>query len=129
MFFCLIDTKVKKSLTSVGEIFKLTSGGDDRITNSSWRQTHHGHLCWETHDIVPGEAQDVRQVEEEVDEAAARRRQVGLGEEDADEEALGDGGHAEDEQEDEDHRGVAVLQHFTVLRERQHGQHGYSSRK
>lgn len=59
------------------------------------------------------------QVEDEVDEAAARRRQVGLGEEDADEEALGDGGHAEDQQEDEDHRGVTVLQHFTILKGRQ----------
>lgn len=43
------------------------------------------------------------QVEEKIDEATARRRQVGLGEEDADEEALGDGGHAEDQQEDEDY--------------------------
>lgn len=85
------------------EISNLTSESDDTIIYSSWRQTYHGHLCWETHDIVPGGAQGVRQVQEEVDEAATRRRQVGFGEEDADEEALGDGGHAEDQQEDEDH--------------------------
>lgn len=61
----------------------------------------------------------MRQVEEEVDQAPACCSQVGFGEEDADEEALGDGGHAEDQQEDEDHWGVTVLQHFTILRGRQ----------
>lgn len=101
-------------------------GNNNTIVFSSRRQTHHSHLCWETHDIVPGETQDMRQVKEEVDESAARRRQVGLGEEDADEEALGDCGHAEDQQEHEDHWGVTVLQHFTILRERQGS---YSSTK
>ena len=57
----------------------------------------------------------MRQVEDKVDEASAGGRQVGLGEEDADEETLHDGGQAEDQQEDEDHRGVAVLQHLAVL--------------
>lgn len=85
------------------------------LTRPRRRQTHHCHLGRETHDIAPGEAEDVWQVEEEVDEAATRCRQVGLGEKDADKKALGDGGQAEDQQEDEDHRGVAVLQHFAVL--------------
>ena len=60
----------------------------------------------------------MRQVEDKVDEATARRRQVSLREEDANEEALGDGGQAEDQHEDEDHRRVAVCEHLAVLRER-----------
>lgn len=79
------------------------------------RCTHHGNLGGEAHDVSPGVGQDVRQVEDEVDEAAARRRQVGFGEEDANEEALSDGGQAEDQQEDKDERGVAVPEDAAVL--------------
>lgn len=55
------------------------------------------------------------QIEDKVDEATACRRQVGLREEGANEEALSDGGQAEDQQEDKDYWGVAVLQHFAIL--------------
>lgn len=82
--------------------------------------THHGNLGGETHDVAPGVTKDVRQVEGKVDEAAARRRQVGFGEEDANEEALSDGGQAEDQQEDEDERGVAVLEDAPVLGTQEH---------
>lgn len=82
--------------------------------------THHGNLGGETHDVAPGVAEDVRQVEDEVDEAATRRRQVGFGEEDANEEALSDGSQAEDQQEDKDERGVAVLEDATVLVTQEH---------
>ena len=75
------------------------------------------NLQVETHDLPPGVAEHVRQVEDEVEEAPTRSGQVGFGEEDADEEALSDSGEAEDQQEDEDHRGVAVLEHLTVLRQ------------
>lgn len=57
----------------------------------------------------------MRQVEDKVDEATACRRQVGLREEDANEEALSDGGQAEDQQEDKDYCGVTVLKHFAIL--------------
>ena len=86
-----------------------------KIKKKVSRRTYHANLGPEGHDVPPGVAEEVRQIEDEVDEAAARRRQVGFREEDADEEALGDGGHAEHQQEDEDHRGVAVLQHLPVL--------------
>lgn len=45
----------------------------------------------------------MRQVEDKVDEATACRCQVGLREEGANEEALSDGGQAEDQQEDKDY--------------------------
>lgn len=120
---CHTDTRVKIvshrwMKLSKNKYFNFAKGSDHTIF-SSWRQTHHSNLCRETHDIVPGKAQYVWQVEEKVDEATASRRQVGLGEKDADEEALGDGGHTEDQQEDEDHWGVTVLQHFAILRGRQ----------
>lgn len=57
----------------------------------------------------------MRQVEQEVDEAPTGGRQVCPTEKHTDEEALHDGGHAEDQQEDEDHGRVAVTQHLPVL--------------
>ena len=78
--------------------------------------THHGHLGAEAHAVLPRVAQHVGQVEHKVDEAGARRRQVGLGEEDADQEALCDRGRAERQQEHEHQRRVAVVQHAAVLR-------------
>ena len=55
------------------------------------------------------------QVEGEVDDAAAGRRQVGLVEEDAEQEALHDGGQREGQQEEEHQQGVAVVQHLAAL--------------
>lgn len=47
--------------------------------------------------VLPGEAEDVREVKGEVNDAAAGCCQVGLVEEDAEEEALHDGGRGEGE--------------------------------
>lgn len=57
----------------------------------------------------------MRQVEGEVDDAAARCRQVGLVEEDAHQEALHDGRQGEGQQEQEEDDGVAVIQNFASL--------------
>lgn len=59
----------------------------------------------------------MRQVEGEVDDAAAGGGQVGLVEEDAHEETLHDGGHGEGQQEEEDQDGVAVIQNLSSLGE------------
>lgn len=97
-----------------GDCQEALASGASALTDRK-RCTHHGNLGGAAHDVAPGLAKDVRQVEDEVDEAAARRRQVGFGEEDANEEALSDSGQAEDQQEDEDERGVAVLEDAAVL--------------
>lgn len=68
--------------------------------------------------VLPGKAEDVRQIEGEVDDAAAGGCQVGLVEEHAHEETLHDGGHSESQQEKEDKDGVAVIQHLSSLREK-----------
>lgn len=70
--------------------------------------------------VLPGEAEDVREVEGEVHDAAAGGRQVGLVEEDAEEEALHDGGRGEGEQEEEEDERVAVVQHPSSLRGQRH---------
>jgi len=57
----------------------------------------------------------VGQVEGQVEHAAARRRQVGLAEEDAEQEALCQRGRREAQQEEEDQQGVAVVQHTPSL--------------
>lgn len=80
--------------------------------------TYGGQLHVPGDAVLPGEAEDVRQVEGEVDDAAAGGRQVGLVEEDAHQEALHDGGHGEGQQEEEDQHGVAVVQHLPTLIDR-----------
>lgn len=70
--------------------------------------------------VLPGEAEDVREVEGEVHDAAAGGRQVGVVEEDAEEEALHDGGRGEGEQEEEEDERVAVVQHPSSLRGQRH---------
>lgn len=65
--------------------------------------------------VLPGEAEDVREVEGEVHDAAAGCRQVGLVEEDAEEEALHDGSRSEGEQKEEEEDGVAVVQYSSSL--------------
>lgn len=57
----------------------------------------------------------MRQIEGEVDDAAAGGSQVGLVEEHAHEETLHDGGHSESQQEKEDEDAVAVIQHLSTL--------------
>ena len=80
--------------------------------------TYGSHLHLPGDAILPGEAEDVWQVEGEVDDAAAGRRQVGLVEEDTHQEALHVGRQGEGQQKQEEDDGVAVVQNFASLRER-----------
>lgn len=59
--------------------------------------------------VLPGKAEDVGQVEGEVDDAAAGSCQVGFVEEHTHKETLHDGGNSEGQQEEEDKEGVAVI--------------------
>lgn len=81
----------------------------------TWHHTHHQDLHVLGDAVLPGEAEDVREVEGEVDDATAGRRQVGLVEEDAQQEALHDGRRGEGEQEEEEDDGVTVVQHLPSL--------------
>ena len=65
--------------------------------------------------VLPGHAEHVGQVEREVDDASAGRRQVGARKHRADQEALHDGDHGERAQEEEDHARVAVGQKVPLL--------------
>lgn len=71
---------------------------------------HHEDLEREAHVVLPRHAQHIGQVQNEVDDAPTGCRQVGSGEEGADQEALQDGHHAEHGQKDKHHAGVAVRQ-------------------
>lgn len=62
----------------------------------------------------------MREVEGKVHDAAAGGRQVGVVEEDAEEEALHDGGRGEGEQEEEEDERVTVVQHPSSLRGQRH---------
>lgn len=57
----------------------------------------------------------MREVKGEVNNAAAGRSQVGLVEEDTQEEALHDGSHGEGQQEEEEDDSIAVVQHSSSL--------------
>lgn len=83
--------------------------------------SHRGKLGAEPHDIPPGVAQDMRQVEEEIDETPTGGCQVCPREKHTYEKALHDGGHAEDQQKDKDHRRVTVSQNLSILKEREGG--------
>lgn len=50
----------------------ITAGEDIKKKKMSELKTYHGNLGPETHDVPPGVAEDVRQVEDKVDEATAR---------------------------------------------------------
>lgn len=65
--------------------------------------------------VLPCKAEDVREVKGEVNNAAAGRSQVGLVEEDAQEEALHDGSHGEGQQKEEEDDSIAVVQHSSSL--------------
>lgn len=77
---------------------------------------HHGHLEVGCHPVLPGEAEDVRQVKGEVDDTTAGRCQAGSGEEGAEQEALHDGSGGEGQQEQEEDEGVAVMQDPPMLK-------------
>lgn len=65
--------------------------------------------------VLPRKAEDVGEVKGEVNNAGAGCRQVGLVEEDAEEEALHDGRHGEGEQKEEEDDSIAVVQHSSSL--------------
>lgn len=79
------------------------------------RVTHSEDLEREAHVVLPRHTQDVGQVEREVNDTPTGCRQVGSGEERADQEALQDGHHGEHGQKDEHHAGVAVGQQVSQL--------------
>lgn len=79
------------------------------------RDTHHQDLHVLGDAVLPGEAEDVREVKGEVNNATACCCQVGLVEEDAEEEALHDGSHGKGEQKEEEDDGVAVVQYPSSL--------------
>ncbi len=74
--------------------------------------------------ILPGKAEDVRQIEGKIDDATAGSCQVGLVEEHTHQETLHNGGDSKSQQEEEDEKGVAVIQHLSTLRRNQ--DRGYS---
>lgn len=77
--------------------------------------THHQDLHVLGDAVLPGEAEDVREVKGKVNNAAAGSCQVGLVEEDTEEEALHDGGRCEGEQKKEEDDAAAVVQYPTSL--------------
>lgn len=69
--------------------------------------------------VSPGDTQDVRQVESEVDESPAGSWQVGLWKEGADEETLHDGGGGKSCEEEKNNGWVAVRQDVAPLQKNQ----------
>lgn len=78
-------------------------------SRSTKRHTYGGELRVLGDAILPGKAEDVGQIEGEVNDAAAGGRQVGFVEEHAHQETLHDGGDGESQQEEEDEDGVTVI--------------------
>lgn len=81
---------------------------------STW-DTHHQELHVFGDAVLPGKAENVRKVKGEVDDTTASSCQVCLVEEDAEKEALHDGGRGEGEQKQEEDDRVAVVQHPASL--------------
>lgn len=81
--------------------------------------THHEDLHVFGDAVLPGKAEDVWQVKGEVNNAAAGCGQVGLVEEDTEEEALHDGGRGEGEQKEEQDDWIAVVEYSPSLRARE----------
>lgn len=86
--------------------------------NITWTYSSQLHVCRDA--VLPGEAEDVGQVEGKVDDAAASGRQVGLVKKHAHQETLHDGGNGERQQKEEDENGVAVIQHLPTLKRTRH---------
>lgn len=72
------------------------------------------HVLGDT--VLPCKAKYVWEVKCEVNNAAAGRSQVGLVEEDAQEEALHDGSHGEGQQKEKEDDSIAVVQHSSSLK-------------
>lgn len=68
--------------------------------------------------VLPGKAEDVRKVKGKVNDATAGCCQVGLVEENTEEEALHDGSRGESEQKKEEDEAVAVVQYPSSLEAR-----------
>lgn len=77
---------------------------------------HHSHLEVSSHLVLPGEAENVWQVEGEVDDTTAGRGQAGLGKEGAEQEALHDRSRGESQQEQEEDERIAVVQDPSMLK-------------
>lgn len=77
---------------------------------------HHSHLEVSCHPVLPGETENVWQVEGEVDDATAGCCQAGPGEEGAEQEALHDRSRGESRQEQEEDEWIAVMQDPSMLK-------------
>lgn len=80
--------------------------------------SHRGNLGAKAQDVPPGVTKHMREVEQEVDETPTGGCQIRPREKHTDEKALHDSCHAEDQEEDKDHRGVTVSQNLSILKER-----------
>lgn len=65
--------------------------------------------------ILPVEADDVGQVEGEVDDSTAGSCQIGFGEEGAEQETLHDGGCAECQQKQKKDEGISIMKNVAML--------------
>lgn len=63
---CVDNLTMRVSLNTVSLV-------KDKKPSQRWTRTHHGNLGWETHDVAPGVAKDVRQVEDKEEEATTCR--------------------------------------------------------
>lgn len=80
--------------------------------------THHEYLHVFGDAVLPGKAEDVWEVKGEVKNAAAGCCQVGLVEEDTEEEALHDGSRSEGEQKEEEDDWITVVEYPPSLQAR-----------
>ena len=84
-------------------------GGITACARGEPKVPHHSHLQVSRHPVLPGEAEDVRQVEGEVDDPTTGCGQAGPGEEGAEQEALCDRRRGESRQEQEEDERIAVV--------------------
>lgn len=73
------------------------------------------NLQFYSHAVLPSKADDVGQIEGEVDDSAAGSCQVSFGEEGAEQETLHDGGCGERQQKQKEDEGIAVVKHLATL--------------
>ena len=80
------------------------------------RVPYHSHLHVGCNSVLPSEAENVWQVEGEVDDTTAGCCQTGPGEEGAEQEALHDRSNGESQQEQEEDERIAVMQDPSMLK-------------
>lgn len=83
---------------------------------SKHKVPHHSHLQVSRHAVLPGEAENVWQVEGEVDDPTTGCGQAGPGEEGAEQEALHDRSSGEGQQEQEEDEWIAVMEDPSMLK-------------